>query len=138
MLSGEVRLNLMIGPAVPLPVPREVLEAVDSVTVNIGSGQAQGGFEIVFKLSRRSPLYTLFLLTGGSTIPIVRVVIVVTIRGQAEVLMDGVMLNQEVRDGGGEPKLVVKGKDLSALMDWIDFDGIPYPAIPPVGRALIV
>lgn len=139
MLSGGVRLSLMIGPLVPVPVGRDVLEAVESVSVEVGSGDTQSGFEIVFKLSRRSPLHTLFLLTGGSTIPIVRVVVVATVRGQAEVLMDGVMTNHEVRDeGSGEPRLVVKGKDLSAVMDWIDFDGIPYPAMPPVARALIV
>jgi hypothetical protein len=139
MLDGGVRLSLMIGPAVPVPVPREVLDAVESVSVELGSGDTQGGFEIVFRLSRRSPLHTLFLLTGGATIPIVRVVIVATVRGQAEVLMDGMMTNHEVRDtGGGEPTLVVKGKDLTALMDWIELDGLPYPAMPPVLRALVV
>lgn len=129
----------MIGPVVPIPVGRDVLDAVESVSVEVGSGDTPSGFEIVFRLSRRSPLHTLFLLTGGATIPIMRVVIVVTIGGQAEVLIDGVMTNHEVRDSGtGEPTLAVKGKDLSALMDWIDFDGIPYPAMPPVVRALLV
>jgi hypothetical protein len=138
-LSGAVRLNLFIGPVVPIPAPREVVEAIESVSVQVGSGETQGGFELTFRLSRRSPLHTVFLLTGGSSIPIVRVVIVATVRGQAEVLMDGVMTNHEVRDsGGGEPTLVVKGKDLSAVMDFIDFDGIPYPAMPPVLRALTV
>jgi hypothetical protein len=138
MLDGGVRLSLMIGPVIPIPVPREVLDCVESVSVNVGSGQTQSGFELVFKLSRRSPLHTLFLLTGGSTIPIVRVVIVATIRGQAEVLMDGVMTNHEMRDSGGEPSLVIKGKDLSVLMDFIEFDGIPYPCMSPVLRALVV
>src|SRR5437763_412839 len=100
MLDGGVRLSLMIGPAVPIPVSRDVLEAVESVTVHMGSGQTQGGFELTFRLPRRSPLHTLFLLTGGATIPIVRVVIAATIRGKAEVLMDGVMTNHEVRDSG--------------------------------------
>jgi hypothetical protein len=139
MLDGGVHLTLMVGPGIAVPVPREVLEAVQQVTVHAGSGQTQSGFEITFELDRRSPLYTLFLLTGGSSIPVMRVVIVVTIRGQSEVLMDGVMTNHEVRDSGtGDPMLVVKGKDLSALMDWIDFSGIPYPAMPPVARALVV
>ncbi|TDB87409.1 hypothetical protein E1264_14690 [Actinomadura sp. KC216] len=138
MLSGGVRLSLMIGPAVPIPAGREVIEAVESVSVEAGAGDAQSGFEIVFRLSRRSPLHTLFLLTGGATIPVVRVVIAVTFHGRAEVLIDGVMTNHEVRDGSGEPTLVVKGKDLSAVMDWFAFDGFPYPAMPPVARALAV
>ena len=138
-MPARVRLSLLLGPVVPGPVPREVLDAVESVSVEAGSGETQGGFEIVFRLSRRSPLHTLFLLTGGATIPVVRVVIVATIRGQADVLMDGMMTNHEVRDtGSGEPALVVKGKDLTVLMDWIEFDGLPYPAMPPVLRALVV
>lgn len=139
MLDGGVRLSLLIGPLVPVPVGREVIDAVDSLSVHVGSGDTQSGFELVFRLSRRSPLYTLFLLSGGGTIPIVRVVIVVSVRGQSEVLMDGVMTNHEVRDSGkGEPSLVVKGKDLSALMDVIEFTGIPYPAMPPSVRSLVV
>jgi hypothetical protein len=137
MLDGGVRLTLMIGPVVPVPVSHDVLDALDSVSVTLGSGETQGGFELSFALSRRSPLYTLFLLTGGATVPIMRVVIAVTIRGQSEVLMDGVMTNHEMRDAGtGTPTLVVKGKDMSALMDWIELDGIPYPAMPPDARAL--
>jgi hypothetical protein len=33
---------------------------------------------------------------------------------------------------------VVKGKDMSALMDFIDLTGIPYPAMPPAVRVLLV
>ncbi|GIH06862.1 hypothetical protein Rhe02_49290 [Rhizocola hellebori] len=139
MLDGGVKLSLYIGPVIPIPAPKEVIDEVESVTVQTGSGETQGGFEITFRLSRRSMLHTLFLLTGGATIPIVRVVIVATIRGRSEVLMDGVMTNHEVRDSGtGETSLVVKGKDLSVVMDYFQFDGIPYPAMPPVLRALVI
>jgi len=34
--------------------------------------------------------------------------------------------------------LVVKGKDLSALMDIIELPGIPFPAMPPSARVLLV
>ena len=47
--------------------------------------------------------------------------------------------NVETRPGeGGVSKLVVKGKDLSALMDIIELNGVPYPAMPPAVRVLIV
>ena len=137
MLDGGVRLTLLMGPAVPAPVPRELLDALDSVSVQVGSGETQGGFELNFALDRRSPLYTMFLVTGGATVPIFRVVIAVTVGGSTEVLMDGVMTNHEVRDTGtGTPMLVVRGKDLSVLMDWIEFDGLPYPCMSPDLRAL--
>jgi len=138
MLNG-VNLQLYIGPAVPIPAPREVIEALEQVQVQVNSGDTQSGFELTFSLSKRSPLHTLFLLTGGSSIPIMRVVIVAMMGGNAEVLMDGVMTHHEVRPGsGGKSTLVVKGKDLSALMDYIELDGIPFPAMPPVVRVLAV
>jgi len=138
-MLDRIHLTLLIGPAVPVPVPRDVLDALERVEVASHSGGTQSGFELTFSLSKRSPLHTLFLLTGGATIPIVRVVVAVTIGGRAEVLMDGVMTHHEVRPGsGGTSALVIKGKDLTALMDVIELDGIPYPAMPPALRVLTV
>ncbi|HET8660284.1 MAG TPA: hypothetical protein VFM55_14960 [Micromonosporaceae bacterium] len=132
--SAGVRLSLYIGPLVPVPAGREVLDALQSVQVETGSGDTQSGFELTFRLSRRSPLHTLFLLTGGATVPVVRVVIVAAVGGTAEVLMDGVMTHHEVREGESGPLFVAKGKDLSAMMDWIELDGLPYPAMPAYAR----
>lgn len=138
MLKG-VNMQLYIGPAVPIPAPREVIEALQQVQVQVNGGDTQSGFELTFSLSKRSPLQTIFLLTGGSTVPIMRVVIVAMMNGSPEVLMDGVMTHHEVRPGSdGKSTLVVKGKDLSALMDYIELDGIPFPAMPPVVRVLAV
>jgi hypothetical protein len=133
-----VRLQLLMGPGVPIPAPRDVMDALLEVKVESGSGETQSGFELTFRISNRSPLQTLFLLTGGSSFPIFRVVIAVTLGGTTTVLMDGVMTHHEVRsDGGPSSTLSVKGKDLTALMDVIPFDGLPYPAMPPALRVLI-
>jgi len=137
-MADAVRLQLLMGPGVPLPAPRAVLDALEQVKVESGSGQSQSGFELTLKISNRSPLQTLFLLTGGSSIPIYRVVIAVAVNGTTTVLMDGVMTHHEVRsDGGPTPTMVVKGKDLTALMDIIPLDGLPYPAMPPALRVLV-
>ena len=137
-MADPVRLQLLVGPAVPLPAPREILEAVQEVKVESRSGDTQSGFELTFSLSNRSPLHTLFLLTGGAGIPILRVVVAVTFEGTTTVLIDGVMTHHEVRsDGGPTATLVVKGKDLTALMDVIQLDGLPYPAMPPAVRVLV-
>src|SRR6266536_5996184 len=136
-MNDAVRLQLLVGP-VPIPVPREVLDAVQEVKVESGSGETQSGFEITFRLSNRSPLQTLFLLTGGAGIPVLRVVIAVTLRGETTVLMDGVMTHHEVRsDAGPTSTMVMKGKDTTALMDIIPLDGLPYPAMPPALRVLV-
>src|SRR3954468_6931812 len=137
-MAEPVRLQLLIGPGVPVPAPREVIDAVTHVTVESNSGETQSGFELALKISNRSPLQTLFLLTGGSSIPIFRVVIAITFRGTTTVLMDGVMTNHELQpESGTTSTLVVKGKDLTALMDVIPLDGLPYPAMPPALRVLV-
>jgi hypothetical protein len=139
MLKG-VHLTLMIGPVVPVPVPQTVLDALTSVTVTTTSGESASGFELTFTLSNRSPLHTIFLLSGGAMPPFIRVVIVATMTGTPHVLMDGVMLNHEVSPGtdAGHSVLTVRGKDLTAVMDYIDFSGIPYPAMPNFARVLLI
>ena len=137
-MASPVRLQLLMGPGVPLPAPRAVIDAVDTIKVESGSGETQGGFELTLKIDNRSPLQTLFLLTGGSSIPIFRVVIAVTIGGTTDVLMDGVVTHHELRtDGSPTSTLSIKGKDLTALMDVIELTGLPYPCLPPAARVLV-
>ena len=139
MLNG-VDFTLMIGPAVPAPVPKSVLDALTSVTVSISSGEQASGFELQFTLNNQSPLHTVFLLSAGAMLPIFRVIIIVTFNGTPHVLMDGVILNQEVTPGedAGHSVLTIKGKDLTALMDIIDFSGIPYPAMPKFAQVAFI
>jgi len=137
MLKG-IHLTLMIGPAVPVPVSKEVLDALTEVQVTTTSGKASG-FRLTFTLSTRSPLHTIFLLSGGSMIPMIRVMILVTLNGVTEVIMDGVMTNNEVAPGkdSSESILSIIGEDLSRVMDYIDFSGIPYPAMPAEARVAL-
>lgn len=136
-MSDQIKLQLLAGPAVPVPAPRAVVEALREVKVESASGATQSGFELTFEVSNRSPLHTLFLLSGGVSIPILRVVIALTVRGSTSVLIDGVMTHHEVRSSGpGTSTLSIKGKDLTAVMDIIPLDGLPYPAMPPAIRVL--
>jgi hypothetical protein len=135
VLDG-VQLTLMIGPVVPLPVPYDVLEALESVEVT-STVESRSVFQLTFKLSTKSPLHTLFLVAGGSSLPFIRVVIAVTLNGRPEVLIDGVVTQTNVTAGSsaGDPaNLVVTGEDLSRVMDYIDFSGTPFPAMPPEVR----
>jgi hypothetical protein len=134
-----IHLTLMIGPVVAVPVPREVLDALTDVQVNTYSGDTPSGFELTFTLGKRSPLHTLFLLSGGASIPLVRVILVATVNGTPEVLIDGMMTQHQVEPGaGGNATLKVQGKDLSAAMAILPFDGVPYPAMPPALRVLLI
>jgi hypothetical protein len=138
MVSG-FNLTLMIGPVVPMPVSQEVLDALTSVSVTVNSDSVSV-FQLEFTLSNRSPLQTIFLLAGGASIPLVRVVIIVTVGGSAEVLMDGVMTNHEIRPGAdaSHSVLTITGEDLSRVMDYIDFSGFPFPAMPPEARVGLI
>lgn len=138
MFKG-INLTLMIGPAVPVPVSKEVLDALTSIEVTTTT-EGPSGFQLSFTLSTRSPLHTIFLLSGGSQIPLIRVIIAVTVNGMTEVLMDGVMTNHEVKPGAdsGHAILTVTGEDLTRVMDYIDFSGVPYPAMPAEARVALM
>ena len=55
-------------------------------------------------------------------------------------LMDGVMTNHEVSPGtdASHSILTVTGEDLSRVMDYVDFSGIPYPGMAPEARVLLI
>jgi hypothetical protein len=137
-MIDSLHLTLMIGPVVPIPVGQEVLDALTEVEVTVKDVGASG-FQLRFRLSNQSPLHTLFLVTGQAQIPLVRVVIAATFNGQVEVLMDGVMTDHQVSPGSdpGHSILTITGEDLSRAMDYIDFSGIPYPAMPPEARVAL-
>jgi hypothetical protein len=132
-------LQLMIGPGVPVPMPRDVMDALVSVSVTSDTENASS-FELKFSLTARSPLNTLFLLSSGVQIPLVRVVIMVISKGLPDVLMDGVMTHHQIQPGtGGAPStLTVIGDDLSKAMSYLKLDGMPYPAQPPHTRVLLM
>jgi hypothetical protein len=138
MLKG-INLQLYVGPLVPIPAPRAVMDALTDAEVTIKDVE-RSGFQLSFTLSTGSPLHTIFLLAGGSPIPILRVVIVAIFNGSPTVLIDGVVTNTQVSQGsdGRHAVLSVTGEDLTVLMDKIDFSGFPFPALPAEGRVALL
>lgn len=129
MLKG-VHMTLMIGPTVPVPVPRTILEALTSVSVDART-TGPSGFELRFTLTNRSVLQTLFLVAAGAMPKNVRVIIIATVNGLPEVLIDGVMTNHQIApDSNGTSQLVVTGEDLRRVMDYEDLNGFPFPGVP--------
>lgn len=142
MVEG-IYLTLLVGPVVPVPVPRVVLDALESVTVTSAAGSASG-FQLNFTFSSKSPLNTIFVLAAGQNAglgtPPLRVILIVTIGGLPQVLLDGVMSNVEVQAGQGDSPgtLTVTGDDLTKVMDMLDFSGLPYPAMPVEARVALI
>lgn len=138
MLKGNVQLSLMIGPMVPVPVPKPVLDALTDVQVTTSTGSASG-FQLTFAFSSKSPLNILLLLLGQVG-PFIRVIIVVSVKGQQHVLIDGVVSNHQLSPNvqTGQSILTVTGSDLTTVMGLIDFTGIPYPAMPAEARVALI
>ncbi len=138
MLNGNIQMTLMMGPAVPVPVPRSVIDALTSVEVRNDAGGCNG-FQLTFKLSTKSVLNELVLLLGELG-PVIRCLIIVTVKGTPHVLMDGVITHQQLSPDAktGQSTLTITGEDLSAAMHLIDMTGIPYPCMPPSARVAAI
>jgi hypothetical protein len=122
-------LTLMMGGFNAKPVPQPVIDALTEIQVTSTVG-AQGGFQLKLTMGRTSPLQ--HLLESGFFDPRQRVIIAVTVNGQTDVLMDGIITKQDLTpsNAAGKSMLSITGLDLTALMDFIDLTGIPYPALP--------
>lgn len=122
-------LTLMIGSFTADPVPESVIDALSSVQVTTTVG-SQGGFQLKFTLGKSSAFGA--LQASGYFDPRRRVIIAVTVNGSTEVLMDGIITKQDLTPSSvaGKSTFTVTGIDLTALMDFIDLTGIPYPAMP--------
>jgi len=122
-------LTLMMGPFTAKPVPQTVIDALTEVQVSSTVG-SQGGFQLKLTLGKASPVQQ--LLQSGFFDPRKRVIIAVTVNGSTEVLMDGIITKQDVTPSNtaGKSTLSITGLDLTAIMDFIDLKGIPYPALP--------
>lgn len=135
----NVQLSLMIGPLIPLTPPRAVMDALEEVEVTIND-VADSGFKLTFSIDKQSPLQILFLLTGGMPILFMRVVLVATVNGVANVLIDGVITENNIAPGdkGSNSTLTLMGRDLTALMDQSDWSGFPFPACPAEARVALL
>ena len=135
----RIQLTLLVGPVVAVPVPQIVIDALQSVTVTTSAG-SRSGFQLAFSLSNDSPLHTILLLAANAQPLALRVILVATINGTPSVLADGVVTRQEISAGAspGMSTLTVTGEDLTTVMDRTEFNGIPYPAMPPELRVALI
>src|SRR5216684_9135547 len=88
----------MIGPVIPLTVPRVVLDSLSEVEIKT-EDVGQSGFKLTFLIDKQSPLQILFLLTGGMPLLFMRVVIAVVVNGSTSVLIDGVITENNIAPG---------------------------------------
>lgn len=131
-MGSPLYLTLLIGPVEAVPAPKPVMDALTSVEVHV-SATGKSGFQLVFTLSNNSPLTTFFLVATGASAPLTRVILVATFGALPQVLMDGIVKHTEVVPDAmsGSSQISVTGDDLSAVLDMVDFSGLPYPGMLP-------
>lgn len=137
-MAGSIQLSLLIGPGMPVPALADVVNALDSVQVT--SSTDSSGFQLSFKIGKKSLLETTLLPAGYFDPIITRVIIIATINGLPNVLMDGVVTRQEISPSNdvGKSTLTITGEDLSRMMDLVEMPFMRFPAMPVVARVYAI
>jgi hypothetical protein len=137
VLKG-VYLTLLIGPAVPVPAPQTVVDALTSVQVT--SGIDKTAFQLTFGVGKTSPLLNTMLPAGYLDPVITRVIVIATVNGIPTVLSDGMITRQEVTPAAepGKSTVTVTGEDLSVLMDIVEMPFMRFPCMPDPARVALI
>lgn len=131
-------LTLLIGPAaLPVPAPLPVMEALQSVEID--QSPDRSGFQLTFSMAKTSLLQTALIPAGFFDPVATRVVVVVTVRGLPQVLVDGIVTRQDMSASStpGAATLTLTGEDLSVLMDLVEMR-LPFPAMPDAARVALI
>ncbi len=136
MLKG-IYLSLFIGPLAPLPAPKDVVDALISAQVNTGGERS--GFQIVLSMNKKSSIYKTLLPSGFFDPGTTRVILVCTLGGIPNVLIDGVVTRHEVSPSneGDQSTLTLTGEDLTVLMDVVQIP-LLYPGMPMVAQLNLI
>jgi hypothetical protein len=120
MYPLSTTLTVLVGPTVPLPAPPLLVENIERVQVAL-TDNARSGFQLVLAAGRSGPtgLVDFPLLASQYLRPFHRVVLVLTLNGVPNVLVDGVITHRELTPGTtpGTATYTVTGEDVSVMMD---------------------
>ena len=138
-MFDAAHVTLLIGPVPtpPMPAPQPLIEALQRIEVN--SSRDRSGFQISFAIGKTSPLQLALLPAGFFDPMVTRIIIIATVGGLPQVLIDGVVTRQEMQPGNqpGQSTLTLTGEDLSVLMDVVHWR-IAYPAMPDNVRIMTI
>jgi len=135
----SVQLSLMMGPFIPVSVPRAVIDALAEAEVTVDD-VGTSGFQLTFSVDKNTATQVLMTLTGAVPGIFMRVVLVATVNGVASVLIDGVVTNNHMAPGdkGSNSTVTVTGEDLTCLMNQSNWSGFPFPACPAEARVALL
>ena len=131
-MADRIILQLLMGPTLPIPVPAELSNALQSAQVTTAVG-SPSGFQLTFAVSKNS-IITTTLLAAGFFDPRIRVILVVIFNGTPHVLMDGIITKHDMTPSNDprQSTFTVTGEDLTKLMSYeqrtFPWSGAPAPA----------
>lgn len=116
-----LRLTILIGPTVPVPVPPTFVESLQEVQVTHGDDQPSA-CQIRLRVGRSSPLDLIDYSVLANPLlvkPFNRVILVVTFGVVPQVLMDGFITHTELSPGNhpGTSTLTITAEDACVRMD---------------------
>ena len=115
-----VRLTILIGPMVPLPVPPILSESFAEAKVTYAD-TGRSGFQLTFRVGRGGPPGALDY--PAVALPLLkafnRVILVATFSVVPQVVADGIITRSELQPGDrpGQATLVVTGEDVAVMFD---------------------
>lgn len=126
-----ITLQMFLGPLRVAPAPQSLIGALQEAQVTDNAGQ-RSGFQLRFALGKNSELER--MLVGRKLDAPARVLLVLHVDGQPQVLSDGVITRHDVArsNEAGQSTLTLTGVDVSQMMDLIDLSGLPMPMPPEV------
>ncbi|WP_327349107.1 hypothetical protein [Streptomyces europaeiscabiei] len=140
MSLSSLRLTVLVGATIPVPLPADLTQRLRSVRV-LESDAQRSAFTLTFDAGRSGlpDLRDTPVLAAGPITPFARVVLVLAVGAVPKVLFDGVITAVELApgDGPGTASLTVTGEDVSYLLDRVEVDA-EYPALDDHQQALAI
>lgn len=120
-----VNLTILAGKIIPIPISAKLVQSIQTVEVE-NNDQGFDGFEIVFSAAKADlgGIFDFDLLSNLYLLKNNRIIIMVTINGRPNVLMDGIILEHNLSPSpdSGASTFTIKGTDISRKLDEKEVD----------------
>lgn len=140
MSALGVRLTVLAGPTVPVPLPMPVASRLRSAQVT-ETDEERSVFTLTFDAGRAGPTGVLDseMLSSSPVRAGARIVVVVTFGALPSILMDGIVTSVDLTPGDdpGTATFTATGEDVSVLMDRQERDA-EHPALDDYPQVLAI
>lgn len=137
---GGLRLTILVGPTVPLPLPPTLAARFREATIT-ETDDERSVFTLTFDAGRSGPgsLADAPVVVGSPLKVNARVVLMITAGVLPEVLFDGIITQVTLTpgSGAGTATVSVTGEDVSLLLDRVERD-VEYPALDDFPQTMMI